>query len=176
MLVFESALPSDPDVVRLVEAHLAYARENTPPEDIYAFDGETLESTEELSMFVLREDGEAIAMGAITEIEAGHGELKSIHTLAARRGQGLGERIVSGLLNVARDRGYERVSLETGATPGFAASRRLYERFGFAFEYGGTPNQPVLIAPTGLDTELRYRLSEACWDVPEGRLIWMRGC
>ena len=51
-----------------------------------------------------------------------------------------------------------------------------YERFGFAFEYGGTPNQPVLIAPTGLDTELRYRLAEACWDVPEGRLIWMRGC
>jgi putative acetyltransferase len=35
------------------------------------------------------------------------------------------------LLSVARARGYRRVSLETGTTPGFAAARAMYSSRGF---------------------------------------------
>jgi putative acetyltransferase len=36
------------------------------------------------------------------------------------------------IVAVARGRGYERLSLETGSMAGFAPARRLYESFGFA--------------------------------------------
>lgn len=51
-----------------------------------------------------------------------------------------------------------------------------YERFGISFEYDTTPEQPVLVAPTGFDTDLRYRLAEACWEIPDGQLTLMRRC
>ena len=38
-------------------------------------------------------------------------------------------------VEIARQRGYQRLSLETGSTDAFAAAINLYERFGFiAFE------------------------------------------
>lgn len=51
-----------------------------------------------------------------------------------------------------------------------------YERFGMAFEYDTSPDQPILITPTGFDTTLRYRVAEDCWDVPQRQLTLMRGC
>ena len=35
------------------------------------------------------------------------------------------------LLSVARSRGFQRVSLETGTTPGFTAARAMYASRGF---------------------------------------------
>jgi putative acetyltransferase len=54
-----------------------------------------------------------------------------MHTAEAARGQGIGRALVDHLVGVARARGYERVSLETGAGPAFAPARRLYASAGF---------------------------------------------
>lgn len=51
-----------------------------------------------------------------------------------------------------------------------------YARFDIAFEYQTTPDRPVLVASTGFDTQLRYRLSDACWEMPKGQLTLMRRC
>ena len=61
-----------------------------------------------------------------------HAEVKSMHTAQAARGRGVARALVDHLVGVARERGYRRVSLETGAGPAFAPARALYATAGFA--------------------------------------------
>ena len=69
--------------------------------------------------------------GALKHLSATHGELKSMHTLDSYRGQGLGAKMLEHTIAEARQRGYQRLSLETGSMDGFIPSRKLYRRFGF---------------------------------------------
>ena len=85
----------------------------------------------EVLFFSARAHGVVVAVGAIVEIDPGHGEIKSMHVVAERRGQGLGRRMVEHLLQVARERGFARVSLETGSMPEFARAHALYASMGF---------------------------------------------
>jgi putative acetyltransferase len=72
-----------------------------------------------------------LGVAAIKELDPAHVELKSMHTAAEARGRGVGRALLTHLLDTARTRGYQRVFLETGTTPGFAAARTLYESVGF---------------------------------------------
>ena len=54
-----------------------------------------------------------------------------MHTVEAARGRGIGRAMLDHLLGVARERGYRRVSLETGAMAAFAPARALYLNAGF---------------------------------------------
>ena len=63
-------------------------------------------------------------------LDASHGELKPVHTAEAARGCGVGRAMLAHLLSVARDRGYHRVSLETGSMAAFAPARSLYAKAG----------------------------------------------
>src|SRR4051812_27246912 len=54
-----------------------------------------------------------------------------MHTVEAARGRGIGRAMVDRLVAVACERGYTRVSLETGAMEAFAAARSLYAAAGF---------------------------------------------
>ena len=58
-------------------------------------------------------------------------ELKSMHTAEAARQRGVGRTMLDHLLGVARSRGCERVSLETGSMAAFAPARALYASAGF---------------------------------------------
>lgn len=125
--------PADPhagDVRTLLERHLALMNEQTPPEDVHALDVEGLRDPA-VSLVGLREDGVLLAVGALKHLDDGHGELKSMHTAAEHRGRGAGAQVLAHLLALARERGYHRVSLETGSMPAFAAARSLYARAGF---------------------------------------------
>ncbi|WP_439113798.1 hypothetical protein [Hydrogenophaga sp.] len=53
--------------------------------------------------------------------------------------------ILTELLNLARQRGYARVSLETGSTPRFDAAVAMYRRFGFVdcWPFCGLPGGSV---------------------------------
>jgi putative acetyltransferase len=70
-------------------------------------------------------------VGALRELDPVRGEVKSMHTAPAARRRGVGRAIVVHLLSVARVRGYERVSLETGTMDAFAPARDLYVAMGF---------------------------------------------
>jgi putative acetyltransferase len=54
-----------------------------------------------------------------------------MRTPAALRRHGAGRAILNHILEVARERGYKRLSLETGTADSFAAAHRLYESAGF---------------------------------------------
>jgi putative acetyltransferase len=122
--------PRRADIVALLERHLAFAHEHTPPEDVHALDLAGLLDPA-VTFFSARRDGELLAIGAIKELDPRHGELKSMHTSAAVRRGGLGRAMVDHLVAVARDRGYERVSLETGTMDAFGPARSLYAASGF---------------------------------------------
>jgi putative acetyltransferase len=122
--------PRANDVRALLARHLAFAHEQTPPEHVHALDLTGLLEPA-VTFFSARRDGGLVGIGALKELEADHGELKSMHTAAAERGRGVGRAMVEHLLAVARHRGYRRVSLETGTTEAFGPARSLYGGAGF---------------------------------------------
>jgi putative acetyltransferase len=135
--------PGADDVRALLERHLAFAHEHTPPEDVHALDpDELLEPA--LTVFSARRDGHLLAIGALKQLDATQGELKSMHTVEAARGQGIGRAMVDHLLGVARYRGYRQVSVETGAMEAFGPARALYLSCGFTpcGRFGDYPESP----------------------------------
>jgi len=127
--------PCAPDVRALLERHLAFALETTPPEHSFALGTEGLLDPA-ITFYGYRVSGELLGIGALKELSPSHGEIKSMHTAAAARGRGVGRAMLTHLLTVARSRGYARVSLETGTMAEFAAARALYADAGF------TPCEP----------------------------------
>jgi putative acetyltransferase len=122
--------PRRADVRTLLERHLTFALSTTPPEHSFALNVDGLLDPA-ITFFSLRADGEVLGVGAIKQLDPEHGEIKSMHTARAVRGQGVGRAMLSHLLDVARSRGYSRVSLETGTMTEFAPARALYESAGF---------------------------------------------
>ena len=128
--VFATDDPRAGDVRQLLQRHLEYAHANTTPEDVHALDLDALLDPS-VTFFSLRVDGELLAIGALKHLDHEHAEIKSMHTAEAARGRGIGRAMVDHLIGVARDSGYRRVSIETGAGPPFAPARRLYASASF---------------------------------------------
>jgi putative acetyltransferase len=136
--------PRAPDVRALLARHLAHARANTKPKEVYALEAGAL-ADPAVTLFSYREDGALLGVAALKRLDAGHAEIKSMHTAEPARGRGVGRALLEHLLAAARAGGYRRVSLETGAGPAFAAARALYASAGFtpcpAFgDYEPSPN------------------------------------
>jgi putative acetyltransferase len=123
--------PGRPDVRALLEAHLRFTTSQSPPEDMHALDVDGLREPGLSFYSARRPDGHVAAVGALKELDPRHGELKSMHTAHAMRGQGVARAMLAHLLAVSRERGYERVSLETGSMAAFAPARALYLSAGF---------------------------------------------
>lgn len=87
-----------------------------------------------------------------------------MHTAAAARGRGVGRAMLDHLITVARERGFRRLSLETGTMAAFAPARSLYLQSGFVpcepfGSYTASPNSTfmtlVLDRPEGSQTVAR---------------------
>jgi putative acetyltransferase len=122
--------PRASDVRELLERHLEFARSTSPPEDTHALDVDGLLDPA-VTFFSFRRAGELLAVGALKRLDRGHAELKSKHTVQAARGLGVGRALLGHLIAVARDRGFEQLSLETGSMAAFAPARSLYASAGF---------------------------------------------
>ncbi|MCU0815344.1 MAG: GNAT family N-acetyltransferase [Cypionkella sp.] len=122
--------PLTPDLGLLFERHTADMHADTPPESIHMLDRSALD-TPGIWFFVMREEGEPVAMGAFKRIDSSHAEIKSMHVLAEVRGRGLSRRMLDHLIDAARAEGFLRLSLETGVQPTFTAARALYANAGF---------------------------------------------
>lgn len=125
--------PADVDderVAALLQLHLAGMHETSPPGTVFALDDSGLRDP--AVTFVGLWDGEELmAFGALKELSASTGELKSMRTSPAFLRRGAARVILEHLVDVARSRGYERLSLETGSGEPFEAAIGLYERHGF---------------------------------------------
>jgi putative acetyltransferase len=131
-LCFEVDDPRAADARGLIAAHLGMAHEVTPPEHVHALDLDGLVDPA-VTFFSVRAgtDRRLLGMGAVKRLADDHAELKSMHVAADARGLGVGAALLDHLLDQARARGCQRVSLETGTGEAFAPAQRLYRRAGF---------------------------------------------
>lgn len=123
------ALVTEPDIAALISKHVALMQQQSPPEACHVMTAEKL-SSNETEVFVVRTEGEAVCVGALKHLE-GLGEIKSMHTAARVRGRGLARALLRVLLDRAREKGIDKVYLETGSGPEHAAARALYASEGF---------------------------------------------
>ena len=121
---------SRPAIHALLEEHLRNMHELGPPESVHALDLDKLRRPE-ITFWTAWDDEVLLGCGALMELDAKHGEVKSMRTPAARRRTGAARALLVHIIDVARSRGYERLSLETGSVAAFEPAHRLYESAGF---------------------------------------------
>jgi len=122
--------PRTDDIRALLQGHLDWAAQHSPPQDVHALDVDGLVSPSILFVSC-RAGSSLLGVGALKDLGDGHGELKSMHTAAAFRGRGVARGLLAYLVAVARNRGLSRLSLETGSMDAFAPARSLYTSAGF---------------------------------------------
>jgi putative acetyltransferase len=131
-LVIDVGDPRDPDVADLLDVHLGFAHSESPPEHVHALPVERLAEPDVTFVSARDADGGVLlGVGALKQLSPRHGEVKSMHTRAGARGRGVARAVLTRLLEMAGERGYDRVSLETGSTEAFAPARALYASAGF---------------------------------------------
>jgi putative acetyltransferase len=120
----------DQRVIDLLQVHLLRARAETARGSAHALDLSGLRAPD--VTFWSAWDGDSLAgVGALRQLTASHGEVKSMHTAESMRRKGVGAAILRHIIAEARRRGMSRLSLETGSWPYFAPARALYARHGF---------------------------------------------
>lgn len=114
----------------LLGRHLAHSAASSPAESCHALDLEGLRETG--VTFWSAYDGERlVGCGALMELDAATGEIKSMHTLEEVRGRGVASALLRHIIATAEARGYEALLLETGSMEAYAPARALYARHGF---------------------------------------------
>ena len=134
---------SGPEVAALLREHLDDMQRISPPESVHALDLAKLRQAD-VTFWSAWSGAELLGCAALRELDGWHGEVKSMRTTAAHRGRGVGAALMRRIFEQAEQRGYRRLSLETGSQPEFAPARALYRRFGFApcGPFGGYAEDP----------------------------------
>lgn len=133
-----------PEIADLLGRHLDHMYAITPADSVYALDMDALR-VPEITFWSAWMEGQLVGCVALKDHGNGLGEIKSMHTLAEQRGQGIARKLVENLLQEARAQGFDRLSLETGRTVHFEPAQKLYAGFGFTetgpfADYGPDPH------------------------------------
>ncbi|MDN7227162.1 GNAT family N-acetyltransferase [Planococcus liqunii] len=121
---------SGKEIERLVEEHIQNMLQISPLESKHALGVEALR-TPEITVWSAWEESELLGCGALKELDPLHGEVKSMRTSSNHLRKGVARKILEHIMDEAKERGYLRLSLETGSAAPFEPARTLYERFGF---------------------------------------------
>jgi putative acetyltransferase len=142
-----------PIVHDLLREHLTNMYELSPPEQVFALDLSKLRAPD-ISFWTVWDEDELLGCGALKEISPTHGEIKSMRTPSNKRRRGAGRAVLSHIIDTAKARGYQRLSLETGAHPAFLVAQQLYQSFGFDYagpfaSYKANPNSVFMSLSLG---------------------------
>lgn len=134
---------SRPEIHALLDEHLRGMHALSPPESVHALDLDALRQPG-ITFWSAWEGSTLLGVGALKQLDATHGEIKSMRTPAALRRRGAGRALLAHIIEVARSRGYERLSLETGSMEAFKPAQKLYQGFGFDYcgPFGGYIEDP----------------------------------
>ncbi|MBU2877498.1 MULTISPECIES: GNAT family N-acetyltransferase [Aliiglaciecola] len=122
--------PISAQLIALLKAHHQEMFEHSPPESVHALD-ESKFNADDLTFWGLWQQDELAGCGALKVLSAKHAEIKSMRTSKAFLRQGIAAKILTHLIREAKQRGYHRLSLETGSMEFFAPARALYAKNGF---------------------------------------------
>lgn len=119
-----------PAVASLLQEHLQSMAQLSPPESIHALDLDALRKPQ-ITFWSAWQDDELMGCGALKQLDAAHGEIKSMRTASRHRRKGVAAAMLEHILDEAQRRAYTQLSLETGSMQGFEPARALYARYGF---------------------------------------------
>lgn len=120
----------DAAISALLQAHFDLMRATSPAESCHVMEPSAV--FDDAAVVLTAQAGETLlGIGALKSLDATHGELKSMHTMAAARGKGVGAAVLNALMEKAREMGMTKLSLETGSADMFAPARALYATHGF---------------------------------------------
>lgn len=136
-------------IIRLIGEHLHGMALTSPPESIHALDLDGLKKPE-ITFWSIWDEGDLAGCGALKGLDDKHGELKSMRTASNHLRKGAARKLLLHIIEEAKKRGYDSISLETGSMEEFLPARRLYESFGFIYcppfaDYKEDPNSVFMI-------------------------------
>lgn len=79
--------------------------------------------------WVAVEDGRVIGTAGIKDLKDGRAKLWKMYVEKAHRSQGIGTRILNGVIEFCRDNGFEKIELITD--PKLKIARKFYDKYGF---------------------------------------------
>lgn len=129
-MIISSGHLDDPRVHELLRLHLAAMRVHSPPGTVHALDLSGLKQPD-VTFFTAWDGDELLGCGALRELSTRHGEIKSMRTAPWHVRKGVAASLLKHMIDVACQRGYRRISLETGSGEAFTGAIGLYEKFGF---------------------------------------------
>lgn len=114
----------------LIAFHLATVDTDTAPEYRFALGLEALRAPD-ITLWSLWEGAALLGCGALRDLGAGAGEVKSMRTHPDQLRRGVAATLLAHMIAAARARGWHRLLLETGTSAAFGPAHGLYRRFGF---------------------------------------------
>jgi putative acetyltransferase len=114
----------------IVREHMAGMLANTPIESVHALPFDKLKQPN-ITFWTAWIGSELCGCGALQRLDAQHGEVKTMRTRAKFLRKGVGQAVLSHIVNHATDTGIKRLSLETGSSDVFLAARAMYLNNGF---------------------------------------------
>ena len=114
----------------LLQIHLEAMHANSPQGSVFALDLSGLR-VREVTVWSAWEGSAVVGIGALKQLDAETGEVKSMRTHPDYLRQGVAAALLEYIITQARGRGLKRLSLETGTGPAFDAALALYRKRGF---------------------------------------------
>lgn len=127
--IFQDDL-KDGKIIHLLELHRQEMFKHSPPGSVHALDVNALDAAD-LTFWRAEVGGHFAACGALKQLSTTEGELKSMKTADAFTRKGIARQLLLVIIEEARKRGYQKLSLETGSMAAFIPAKRLYASLGF---------------------------------------------
>ncbi|OPH62077.1 acetyltransferase [Paenibacillus ferrarius] len=131
-------------VIALIGEHLQSMSAQSPAESMHALNLDGLKKPE-ITFWSAWEQDELMGCGALKELDDQHGEIKSMRTSTLHLRKGVAKQLLLHIIDEAKRRGYQRLSLETGSMASFDPAIKLYASLGFEYcepfaDYKEDPN------------------------------------
>lgn len=135
--------PCSLEITKLLQTHLELMAKNTPGNSGHALRLDALNSPE-ITLWSAKIDNILLGCVALKQLSNTHGEIKSMHIAEKYRNHGVARALLTHIIKESKQRGYKKLSLETGTSEAFAPSRSLYKKFGFEHcePFGNYINDP----------------------------------
>ena len=138
-----------PEIRHLLQQHLDGMALHSPPESVHALDLDGLRRPD-ITFWTVWDGAELMGCGALKALDSRHAEIKSMRTATPHLRKGVARAMLLHILDAARGREYQRLSLETGSAQAFVPAHRLYASLGFDFcgPFAGYAEDPYSVFMT----------------------------
>ena len=118
------------EVDKLLRKHFIELRSVSPAGSTHVLDIDGLKNPS-IKFWSLWENEKLMGCGALKFLNENHGEFKSIRVTDQYRGKGYGQKIITHLIEEAKELKIKKISIETGSGEFFKSARILFKNFGF---------------------------------------------